>query len=141
MNSFNLLVVVIIILIIGIILVNIGMSFLEQIPHKIPIALYDDSFTSAITKISSLVPQNETLIVSDYAPVINFFTRHPVKNPHVVYSKSLFDYMAENKHRYLVVFEPLLMSERLEKNVNSHFFKHIANFTSQYSNVHLYQRK
>ena len=38
-------------------------DFEQKITHILPNGVYDDSFISAMVNVSSLVPQNETLII------------------------------------------------------------------------------
>lgn len=117
--------------------------------NLLPEGMFDSLKIFALSQISRLVPQNETIVVSDNRPLSEYFTKHNAEIPRGAYSeKSLLDYMSKNKYDYLLVYEgaseveeliPLFTTGGLEK-LKSHY-NEIANYTTEYSNIHLYQRK
>lgn len=74
--------------------------------NKLPYGVFDDSLISALKKISDLVPENETVVVSDHAPVFKYLTSRHTNLPRGADSEeTLFNFMKKNDYRYLVVYE------------------------------------
>lgn len=115
----------------------------------LPSAVFDSFTIVALTDISQLIPPNETVVVSDNAPLSEYFSNHNTNIPRGSYSeKSLFEYMRKNNYKYLVVYvgtseeEALksLFSSRGLKKLNDHY-NQIANYVTNSSSIYVYQRK
>ena len=71
---------IIVIIIISTISSNVSIQYiLGIIEPQTPV--YDEKFVPVLTKIASLIPKNETLVVSGNGGIITFFTDFPVKTP------------------------------------------------------------
>ena len=115
----------------------------------LPSGVFDNSTIFALTDMSQLIPLNETVVVSDNAPLSEYFIKHDTNIPRGSYSeKSLFEYMSKNNYKYLVVYvgaseepalKPLFSSGGLKK-LNDHY-NEIANYVTSYSFINVYQRK
>jgi len=126
--------------------------FQNEIPNVIrfrAIIIYDKTIIHAMNNISDLIPKDEVLVASTNAPILAYFTRHYVKTPYGVSSKeSLLDYYNKRNLTYLIVFENKSEVEALKslfsstglKDLDNDFYK-IANYTTDYSKIYLYQRK
>ena len=131
-------------IILSIISSNVSIQYLLGIiePQTAP---YDDKFVPAMTKIASLIPRNETLVVSGSGGVITFFTDLPVKTPRNITSQeSLLDWMSKYNFNYLVVtrtkyptLKTLFDKQRLESNEN---LQKIIGFKTKFDEVHLFKR-
>ena len=128
----------------------------KQLPHffgpfSSRVNMYDETFASAISNISNLVPKNETLVVTSSSGVIKYFTGHPVKVPWKINSQErLVQYMTNNNFTYLVVpvirgngssvenLKPLFTEEGLGRLTFD--FQKQAEFETQFSRVYLYKK-
>jgi hypothetical protein len=142
-------------------LVIFGVIYLHILTHKqIPyflgpfssrVNMYDETFASAVSNISSFVPKNETLVVTSSSGVIKYFTGHPVKIPWRVNSQEkLVEYMTNNNFTYLVVpeirgngssvktLQPLFTEEGLRRLTFD--FKKLAEFETQFSRIYIYKK-
>jgi hypothetical protein len=142
-------------------LVIFGVIYLHVLTHKqIPyflgpfssrVNMYDETFASAVSNISSFVPKNETLVVTSSSGVIKYFTGHPVKIPLRVNSQEkLVEYMTNNNFTYLVVpeirgngssvktLQPVFTEEGLRRLTFD--FKKLAEFETQFSRIHIYKK-
>jgi hypothetical protein len=135
-------------------IINFQNQLLNELYHRLPGSvnllpegMFDESHIMAIKDISSLVPENETIIVSDNAPIFEYFSNHHAKAPRNINSeKSLFDYMIGKGYKYLIVYEGLSQEEALSdlfsseglKELNNDF-NSIANFSTHYNELHLYK--
>lgn len=138
-----------------------GVLYLHVFTHKqLPyflgplssrVNMYDETFASAISNISNLVPKNETLVVTSSSGVIKYFTGHPVKVPWKINSQErLVQYMTNNNFTYLVVpvirgngssvetLKPLFTEEGLGRLTFD--FQKLAEFETQFSRIHLYKK-
>ena len=112
----------------------------------LPSGVFDNSTLFVLSNISRLVPNNETIVISDHGPVSQYFTKHDTKIPRGVYSEdSLFDFMKKNDYKYLLVYrgasevielEPLF-SERGLKKLDKNFML-LSHHDSEFSSVYLY---
>jgi hypothetical protein len=135
---------VIVIIIVSIISSNVSVQYLMGIIEP-QTPIYDEKFIPVLNKVASLIPKNETLVVSGSGGIITFFTDFPVKTPRNVTSlESLVQWMSKHDYSYLVVTptnEPKLKSifskkgaERLEEN-----FQKIIGFKTEFNEINLYK--
>ena len=123
-----------------------------QLPRDLrllPSGVFDDSSVLVLNNVSRLVPENETIVVSDHGPVSEYFTKRNVQIPRGVYSEdSLFDYMKKNDYKYLLVYQgasdvvdlaPLFSANGLEE-LNKDF-NIVSNYNTEFSSIYLYMRK
>ena len=143
------------------VIIIFGVIYLHVLTHKqLPyfvgsfssrVNLYDETFASAVSNISSLVPKNETLVVTSSSGVIKYFTGHPVKIPWRVNSQErLVQYMIDNNFTYLVVpvirgngssvetLKPLFTEEGLRRLTFD--FQRLAEFETQFSRIYLFKK-
>jgi hypothetical protein len=115
----------------------------------LPSGVFDNSTIFALTDISQLIPLNETVVVSDHAPLSEYFIKHDTNIPRGSYSeKSLFEYMSKNNYKYLVVYVGASEEQALKslfsysglKKLNDHYDE-IANYVTNYSLINVYQLK
>jgi hypothetical protein len=134
-----------VIVILSVISSNVSIQYiLGIIVPQTPV--YDEKFVPAVTKIASLVPKNETLVVSGSGGIISFFTDFPVKTPRSVTSQeSLVQWMSKHGFKYLVVtptnspnLKPLFSKQGL-MNLEENFQK-IIGFKTEFNEVHLFKR-
>ena len=142
------------------VIIIFGVIYLHVLTHKqLPyfvgsfssrVNLYDETFASAVSNISSFIPKNETLVVTSSSGVIKYFTGHPVKIPWRVNSQErLVQYMTDNNFTYLVVpvirgngssvetLKPLFTEEGLRRLTFD--FQKLAEFETQFSRIYLYK--
>jgi hypothetical protein len=126
-------------------------QLLNRLPGRnfLPSGVFDNSTIFALSEISQLIPLNETVVVSDHAPVSEYFIKHNTNIPRGVYSeKSLFEYMSKNNYEYLMVYVGASEEQALKslftsgglKKLNDHY-NEIANYVTNYSFIKVYQRK
>jgi hypothetical protein len=136
---------IIIIIVLSIISSNVSIQFiLGIIEPQTPV--YDDKFVPAVTKIASLIPKNETLVVSGSGGIITFFTDFPVKTPRNIISQELLvQWMSKHNFNYLVVtptnaptLKTLFNKQGLESLEQD--FQKIIGFKTEFNEVHLYKR-
>ena len=143
------------------VIIIFGVIYLHVLTHKqLPyfvgsfssrVNMYDETFASAVSNISSFVPKNETLVVTSSSGVIKYFTGHPVKIPWRVNSQErLVQYMTDNNFTYLVVpvirgngssvetLKPLFTEEGLRRLTFD--FQRLAEFETQFSRIYLYKK-
>lgn len=109
---------------------------------------YNKKFIPAMINLSNRVPQNESIVSSDYYGNMVYFITHKLVIPHGVSSeKSLLYYMVKNNLKYLLVYENFSRIEEL-KPLFSHEglkeldkdFREITNYTTDRKSIfHLYQ--
>lgn len=135
----------IVIIFLSIINSNVSIQYILGI-IKPQTPVYDEKFVPAISKIASLIPKNETLVVSGSGGIITFFTDFPVKTPRSIASQeSLVQWMSKHNFNYLVVtptnspnLKPLFSKQGL-MNLEENFQK-IIGFKTEFNEVHLFKR-
>jgi hypothetical protein len=136
---------IIIIIVLSVISSNVSIQFiLGIIEPQTPV--YDDKFVAAVNKIASLIPKNETLVVSGSGGIITFFTDFPVKTPrNIISQESLVKWMSKHNFNYLVVtptnaptLKTLFNKQGLESLEQD--FQKIIGFKTEFNEVHLYKR-
>jgi hypothetical protein len=135
---------IIVTIILSIISSNVSIQYILGIiePQTAP---YDDKFVPAMTEIASLIPRNETLVVSGSGGVITFFTDLPVKTPRNITSQeSLVEWMSKHNFNFLLVtrtkyptLKALFNKEGLE---STEHFQKIIGFKTKFDEVHLFKR-
>lgn len=136
-------------------IINFQNLLSDQLSNRLPeknfltSGIFDNFTIPTLIDISQLIPLNETIVVSDHAPLSQYFSKHDMKIPRGSTSeKSLFEYMSKNNYKYLVVYggasaeealKGLFSSEGLKK-LNDHY-KEIATYVTNSTSIHVYQRK
>lgn len=109
--------------------------------------IYDTRFIDAMKNLSGIIPANATLVASTNAPLVAYFTGHPVTTPYrAISEKSLVKYMADNKYGYLVVFEGKSSVKNLEtlfsrnglKDLDADF-ERIASYATESNKIHVFR--
>ena len=136
---------IIVIIIISTISSNVSIQYiLGIIEPQTPV--YDEKFVPVLTKIASLIPKNETLVVSGSGGIITFFTDFPVKTPrNITTQESLVQWMSKHNFNYLVVTPTnapnlkLLFGKQGLMNLEENFQK-IIGLKTEFSEIHLFKR-
>ena len=135
----------IVIIIISTVSSNVSIEYiLGIIEPQTPV--YDEKFIPALTKIASLIPKNETLVVSGSGGIITFFTDFPVKTPrNITTQESLVQWMSKHNFNYLVAtptnapnLKPLFGKQGL-MNLEENFQK-IIGLKTEFNEIHLFKR-
>jgi hypothetical protein len=137
---------IILVVIVNVLSSNISVQYvLGTINPRTPV--YDKFFVPAIIRITSSIPENETIVSSGSAGIIKYFTGHMVKTPRYVDSQeSLLKYMSKNNFTYLIVTStnaPSLKKIFDEKDYIKDFesdFQKISVLETQYDEIHLFKR-
>jgi hypothetical protein len=123
----------------------------NQLPGRnfLPSGVFDNFTISALTDISQLIPANETVVVSDHAPLSEYFVKHHMTIPRGKKSENTqIEYMSKNNYKYLMVYvgaseeqglKSLFNVGGLEK-LNDDYYE-IANYVTRYSIINVYERK
>jgi len=111
--------------------------------------LNDRSQLGRIREAVQVVPQNDAIVVSDQAPIISYFTGyHTIVPYHMRSEKELVGFMADRNLTYLLVLENRtadgtfanIFSTDGLASLKPDFYQ-LGEYHSDYSNIHLYQRK
>src|SRR4029078_10391462 len=74
---------------------------LLQVPHMGSSWRKDEKLIPSLQEISRLVPGNESVIASNFDPVLHYYTNHQIKVPHNISSlSSLVNYMQKANYVY-----------------------------------------
>ena len=129
---------------------NLGIGRVEIRTNSEFSEFYNETFISAMTNISRLVPKNESIVSSTHDGNMVFYITHKLLIPHGVSSEtSLLNYMVRSNLTYLLVNEnksattqldPLFSRDGL-KNLDNHFQKLAEYKTDSDSRFHLYRIK
>lgn len=118
---------------------------------KMPPSDDDKKFIPVMNNISSLVPQDETIVTSEYFGNMVFFVNRTLLFPHgassnVSSSWYLPSYMVKKNFTYLMVFENFSRVEDLKdlfsltglKNLKTHFTE-LGDYATDKYRFHLYK--
>ena len=112
----------------------------------LPSGLFDNSTIIVLNNISRLIPENETIVISNHGPVTEYFTKHNTQIPRGVYSEdSLFDLMKKNDYKYLLVYRGAsdvadlvsLFSASGLKKLDKNFIL-ISHYDTEVNSIYLY---
>ena len=136
-------------------IIHLGMSSMGDLNNSIQSFqgsfYYDKKFVPIMDNISSIVPHNDTIVMSfNSTSLLDYFIQSDLEIPYGVYSlQSLQEYMTKKDRRWLLVYEnvshtkfliPLFSKEGL-KNLDS-IFQKIADYsTEDQAKFHLYKLK
>ena len=129
---------------------NLGIGGVEIRTNSEFSEFYNETFISAMTNISRLVPKNESIVSSAHDGNMVFYITQKLLIPYSVSSEgSLLNYMVRSNLTYLLVnenksaltqFTPLFSRDGL-KNLDNYFQKLAEYNTDSYSRFHLYRIK
>ena len=129
---------------------NLGIGRVEIRTNSEFLEFYNESFISAMTNISRLVPKNQSIVSSAHDGNMIFYITHKLLIPYSVSSeRSLLNYMVRSNLTYLLVNEnqsaatqlaPLFSRDGL-KNLDNYFQKLAEYNTDSHSRFHLYRIK
>ena len=129
---------------------NLGIGRVEIRTNSEFSEFYNETFVSAMTNISRLVPKNESIVNSAHDENMIFYISHKLLIPYSVSSeRSLLNYMVRHNLTYLLVNEnqsaatqlaPLFSRDGL-KNLDNYFQKLAEYKTDSHSRFHLYRIK
>lgn len=107
----------------------------------------DEKLIPTLQEISKLVPENESIVSSNYDPVLFYYAGRQIEVPNKVSSYSLLiDYMEKKNYEYLLIIDGQYnLAHRNMKFNGTQFylakdFKIIASYSTDLSRLHLYKR-